>query len=188
MLDTLNINIEVVDTDHLRYSEIFDLIHKFSADRVKNGETGDIARSNFVYKGHIYDVSLNIGDKVTYTIVGTNFQVAEKSYGTKFIDAFREHLVCAHTFVVTDNYWKRCTVCGKIEPVGDSSMFTESATNTEFKVNTPVSIMTLTDKDSKEVLRFEQNGDIFIHGELVTKSDEVVQGFKMFLKDRDYIK
>jgi hypothetical protein len=56
----------------------------------------------------------------------------------------------------------------------------------KFYVNAKIkpSIMTLTGKDGEEVLRFETNGDIFVHGKLVESDKEVVDGFRYFLNSQ----
>jgi hypothetical protein len=36
--------------------------------------------------------------------------------------------------------------------------------------------------ENKEILRFEENGDIFIHGELAENNKQIIDGFKEFLK------
>jgi len=51
----------------------------------------------------------------------------------------------------------------------------------EYKI-TPqkYSIMTLSSTEGKEILRFEPNGDVFIHGKLVTNDREITDGFREF--------
>jgi len=48
------------------------------------------------------------------------------------------------------------------------------------------SLMTLHSIDDKEMLRFEPNGDIFIHGKLVTNDREITDGFREFLGSQGY--
>lgn len=40
--------------------------------------------------------------------------------------------------------------------------------------------------DKGEILRFEQNGDIFVHGELITNNQQVVEGFTDFLRGQGF--
>lgn len=46
-------------------------------------------------------------------------------------------------------------------------------------------IMTITGYDHKEILRFEPNGDIFVHGKLVESDKEVVDGFRDFMNQEN---
>ncbi len=48
------------------------------------------------------------------------------------------------------------------------------------------SIMTLQGIDNKEILRFEPNGNIFIHGKLVTNDREITDGFREFLGQQGF--
>jgi hypothetical protein len=41
--------------------------------------------------------------------------------------------------------------------------------------------------DNGEILRFEKNGDIFVHGNLSTNDSEVTDGFREFLKSQGYL-
>lgn len=50
------------------------------------------------------------------------------------------------------------------------------------------SLITMTGKDGKEILRIEPDGDIFVHGELAENNKTVVDAFKEFLTDQGYIK
>lgn len=42
-------------------------------------------------------------------------------------------------------------------------------------------MLTLSDKLCNEILRFESNGDIYIHGKLIENDMQVVYGFREFL-------
>ena len=37
---------------------------------------------------------------------------------------------------------------------------------------------------SEEILKFEKNGDIFLHGKLIENDLQVIEGFKEFLKNQ----
>lgn len=41
--------------------------------------------------------------------------------------------------------------------------------------------------DSESIIRFEKNGDIFIHGDLIENDKQVVEGFRNFLKQQGMI-
>lgn len=41
--------------------------------------------------------------------------------------------------------------------------------------------------NKEEILRFEQNGDIFLKGKLIENDLEVVEGFRLFLKSQSLI-
>lgn len=42
-------------------------------------------------------------------------------------------------------------------------------------------MLTLLDKNGIEILRFENDGDIFIHNKLIENDKQVVDGFREFL-------
>ena len=46
------------------------------------------------------------------------------------------------------------------------------------------SVLQLFAKENQEILRFERNGDIFLHGKLIENDKQVVDGFKEFLKSQ----
>lgn len=46
------------------------------------------------------------------------------------------------------------------------------------------SMLTLLDKLNNEILRFDNNGDIFIHGNLIENDKQVVDGFREFLNSQ----
>jgi len=48
------------------------------------------------------------------------------------------------------------------------------------------SIMTLYGTDTQEILRFEPNGDIFIHGKLSANDREITDGFREFLGQQGF--
>lgn len=48
-------------------------------------------------------------------------------------------------------------------------------------------LLTLFTKEKEEILRFEQNGDIFLKGKLIENDLEVVEGFRLFLKSQSLI-
>lgn len=52
---------------------------------------------------------------------------------------------------------------------------------TDLKVSTEHHILKIVGADSKEILRFEQNGDIYVKGNLVENDREVVNGFRELL-------
>jgi hypothetical protein len=56
-------------------------------------------------------------------------------------------------------------------------------------LETPVyPILALYTPEKEEILRFEQDGNIYIHGRLVTEDMEVVNGFREFLVAQGIIK
>ena len=48
--------------------------------------------------------------------------------------------------------------------------------------NTGENILKLTNSSGKEILRFEQTGDIYVKNEFVTNDFQIVEGFREFLK------
>lgn len=52
------------------------------------------------------------------------------------------------------------------------------------KSNLTSNILTL-NSASKEILRFEQNGDIYLHNKLIENDKQVVDGFREFLKSQN---
>jgi len=53
-------------------------------------------------------------------------------------------------------------------------------------INVPeYSILTLTDKENDEILRFENNGDIYVHGSVIENDKQVVEGFREFLNKQN---
>lgn len=48
--------------------------------------------------------------------------------------------------------------------------------------NTGDNVLTLKDNQGREMLRFEQSGDIYIKDEFVTTDFQIVEGFRQFLK------
>jgi len=52
----------------------------------------------------------------------------------------------------------------------------------EILINVPkYSILSLNDGKGNEVLRFETNGDIYLHDKLIENDKQVVDGFREFL-------
>ncbi len=49
------------------------------------------------------------------------------------------------------------------------------------------SIMTLTDRDGKEILRVEPNGDIFRNGKLIEKDKDLTDALRDFLRCQGYV-
>lgn len=49
-------------------------------------------------------------------------------------------------------------------------------------------IMTINGISNQEILRFEPNGDIFVHGRLVINDREITDGFREFLGQQGFIK
>lgn len=44
------------------------------------------------------------------------------------------------------------------------------------------SILIMVDKEGNEMLKFEQNGDVFYKGKLIENDKQVTDGFREFLK------
>ena len=50
------------------------------------------------------------------------------------------------------------------------------------KLPDPAPLLELTNvRTGKEILRFEENGDIYLHGELIEQASDVVDGFRQWL-------
>lgn len=64
----------------------------------------------------------------------------------------------------------------KMNKLSSSSSLKGVSTNTE------ENIIQLTDNSGRQVLRFEQNGDIYVKNEFVTNDFQIVEGFREFLK------
>lgn len=46
----------------------------------------------------------------------------------------------------------------------------------------------LVENQGREVMRFENNGDIYVNGRLADNDKEVVEGMRSFLRDANHIK
>tara|TARA_R110000850_G_scaffold247454_1_gene372367 strand:- start:220 stop:405 length:186 start_codon:yes stop_codon:yes gene_type:complete len=53
--------------------------------------------------------------------------------------------------------------------------------------NTEPSIMVLTDREGKEILRIEPNGDFFKKGRLIENDKKITDALKDFLKTQGYV-
>lgn len=60
--------------------------------------------------------------------------------------------------------------------------FSSSSSLKGVSTNTEENIIQLTDNSGRQVLRFEQNGDIYVKNEFVTNDFQIVEGFREFLK------
>ena len=57
----------------------------------------------------------------------------------------------------------------------------------EILINVPkYSILSLNDGKGNEVLRFETNGDIYLHDKLIENDKQVVDGFREFLRKQGF--
>lgn len=56
----------------------------------------------------------------------------------------------------------------------------------EFKISNakPEPAMLILDGENGEILKFHQNGDIYVHGKLIENDKEVVEGFRVFLRQQ----
>lgn len=52
---------------------------------------------------------------------------------------------------------------------------------------TEPTIMVLTDRDRKEILRVEPNGDIFRNGKLIEKDKDLTDALRDFLRCQGYV-
>jgi len=62
----------------------------------------------------------------------------------------------------------------------DSSCCSVGSMN-DMRINTDAPIMTIYNAENEEILRFENNGDIYLHNKLIENDLQVVEGFKEFL-------
>ena len=64
-----------------------------------------------------------------------------------------------------------------------NNIFSPRKSNPQIITNKKDRILTLQSKSGEEILRFEDNGDIYIKEEFVTNDFQIIEGFREFLKN-----
>ena len=74
---------------------------------------------------------------------------------------------------------------GKMEFKSDDTSEVDTTINFH-ETDHPVMTLYGSDNYTKEIIRFETNGDIYLHGKLIENDLEVVEGFREFSKINGY--